>query len=59
MTTEKRIQIIVERNLPLDPTCETKRKAQMLQRIQLRLQFEELLRELKQATPYNPVTNIK
>ncbi len=46
MTTEKRIQIIVNNNIPLDPNCETKRRAQILQRIQLRLQIEELIREL-------------
>lgn len=56
MTTEKQIQIIVERNLPLNPTCEVKRKAEMLQRIQLRLQLEELFREVQQ---YEPRTEFK
>jgi len=56
MTTENRIKIIVERNIPLDPKCETKRKEQILQRVQLRLQLEELLREL---IPYEPRTQLK
>jgi hypothetical protein len=51
MTTEKQIQIIVERNLPLDPTCQTKRNEQMKQRISLRLQLEELFRKIQQYEP--------
>lgn len=58
MTTEQRIKQIVERNIPLDPTCETKRKAQILQRIQIRLQVEELIRELS-LQQYDPRTQLK
>ncbi len=58
MTTEKRIQIIVENNIPLDPTCQTKRNDQMRQRIQLRLQLEELIRSLS-LQQYEPRTVLK
>lgn len=58
MTTEQRIKQIVERNIPLDPTCETKRKAQILQRIQIRLQMEELVRSLA-LEQYEPRTVLK
>jgi len=56
MTTEKQIQIIVERNLPLDPKCQIKRDEQMKQRIILRLQLEELFRKIQQ---YEPRTDYK
>ena len=56
MTTQDRIKIIVERNIPLDPTCQTKRNDQIKQRVQLRLQLEELFREL---APYEPRTQLK
>jgi len=56
MTTEKRIQIIVERNIPLNPTCETKRKEQIKQRIAIRMEMEELTRELQK---YEPRTQLK
>lgn len=58
MTTESRIKTIVERNIPLDPTCETKRKEQISQRIALRLQIEELIRELS-LQQYEPRTLLK
>ena len=56
MTTEKQIQIIVERNLPLDHKCEIKRMEQMKQRIAIRLELEELTRHLQQ---YEPRTQLK
>jgi len=58
MTTEKRIKEIVERNIPLDPKCEIKRKEQILQRVQLRLQVEELIRELS-LQQYEPRIQLK
>lgn len=59
MTTEKRIQIIVERNIPLDPTCATKRKEQMGQRIALRIQIEQLVREVQMPKPFEPREQLK
>jgi len=56
MTTEKQIQIIVERNLPLDNTCQTKRNEQMKQRIAIRMDLEDLFRKLQQ---YEPRTQLK
>jgi len=58
MTTEKQIQIIVERNIPLDPTCQTKRNEQMKQRIMIRMQMEELVRKLS-FQQYEPREQLK
>ena len=58
MTTEKRIQIIIERNIPLDPTCQTKRTEQMKQRIMIRMQIEELVRNLS-LQQYEPREQLK
>lgn len=58
MTTEQRIKIIVERNIPLNPTCEIKRKEQIKQRVMLRIQIEELIRELS-LQQYEPRTQFK
>jgi len=58
MTTEQRIKQIVERNIPLDPKCQVKRKEQILQRVQLRLQLEELIRSLS-LQQYEPRTQLK
>lgn len=59
MTIENRIKIIVENNIPLDPKCQVKRKEQMLQRVQLRLQIERLFRELSSLQNYEPRTQLK
>lgn len=56
MTTEKQIQIIVEKHIQLDPTCEIKRKEQIKQRIGIRIEIEELTRKLQQ---YEPRTQLK
>ena len=56
MTTEKQIQIIVEKHIPLDPTCEIKRKEQIKQRVGIRIEIEELTRKLQQ---YEPRTQLK
>jgi len=58
MTTEKRIQVIVERNIPLNPTCQVKRTEQIKQRVMLRLQVEELIRELS-LQQYEPRQQLK
>ena len=58
MTTETRIKKIIEQNIPLDPKCETKRREQILQRVQLRLQIEELIRGLS-LQQYEPRTQLK
>jgi len=58
MTIETRIKIIVENNIPLDPTCQTKRNEQMRQRIQLRLQLEGLFRSLS-LQQFEPRTQLK
>ena len=58
MTTEQRTKIIVERNIPLNPTCEIKRKEQIKQRVMLRIQIEELIRELS-LQQYEPRTQFK
>jgi len=59
MTIETRIKIIVENNIPLDPKCQVKRKEQILQRVQLRLQIEVLFRELSSLQNYEPRTQLK
>lgn len=59
MTTEKQIQIIVERNILFDPTCETKRKLQQAAALNMRLELEELVRKIQMPKPYDPRTEIK
>lgn len=59
MTIEKKIQVIVENNIPLDPSCEKKRKEQMQQRISIRLQIEELIREISTHIQHDPRDRIK
>lgn len=59
MTTENRIKKIVEDNIPLDPKCETKRKQQIYQRIQIRMQVEELIRNLSLTQTFEPRTEYK
>lgn len=59
MTTETRIKKIVEDNIPLDPKCEMNRKQQMYQRIQIRLQVEELIRGLSLSQTFEPRTEFK
>lgn len=56
MTTEKQIQLIVEKHIPLDMTCEIKRKEQIKQRVGIRIEIEALLRDVK---PYDPRTQLK
>ena len=55
-TTEQRIKEMVNEAIPLTENCAIKRSEENLRRAKLRLQIEELLREVK---PYDPRTVLK
>ncbi len=57
MTTQE-IKIMVHNAIPLDPTCEVARKAQIAARAAARALIEELIRE-GQLKPYEPRTQLK
>ena len=56
MNTETIIREIVNRAIPLHPTCAIERTKEMERRARLRIDIEELVRKPK---PYNPVTELK
>jgi len=56
MNTETIIREIVNRAIPLHPTCAIERTKEMERRARLRIDIEELVRSPK---PFNPVTETK
>lgn len=56
MTTETIIREIVNKAIPLHPTCAIERSKEMERRARLRIEIEELIRRPK---PFNPVTELK
>jgi len=50
------IRAIVERAIPLNPTCAIERTKEIERRARLRLDIEDLLREVK---PFDPRTELK
>jgi hypothetical protein len=56
MNTETIIREIVNRAIPLHPTCAIERTKEMERRARLRIDIEELVRKPK---PYDPRTDLK
>lgn len=56
MTTEIIIREIINRAIPLNPTCAIERSKEMERRARLRIDIEELLQRRK---PFDPRTEMK
>lgn len=59
MTIEARIKQLVNDAIPLDMTCEVKRKEQIALRARLRVDIELLFREHGKIVPFDPRQSLK